>query len=85
MIPECRKSIQHSPSSYLSNVYFDDANSNSKSVGMCADLAGEAHILHGYDYPFLPFSDSVKWMDALPPARRGAILGGNAEQVFGAI
>lgn len=85
MVPECRKSIQRPPSSYFSNVYFDDANSTGKSVGMCADLAGEARILHGSDYPFLQFGESVKWTDALSPERRGAILGGNAAQVFGAI
>ncbi|OGA18992.1 MAG: hypothetical protein A3H32_21010 [Betaproteobacteria bacterium RIFCSPLOWO2_02_FULL_63_19] len=81
-IPECRKSIQRAPSSYFANVYFDDANSTSESVGMCANLAGEARILHGSDYPFLQFSNSMKWMDGLSPEKRGAFLGGNAAQVF---
>ena len=82
-IPECRKSIQRPPSSYFANVYFDDANSTGKSVAMCADLAGEAQILHGSDYPFIPFGNSMKWMDGQAQAQRDAFLGGNAAQVFG--
>jgi aminocarboxymuconate-semialdehyde decarboxylase len=82
-IPECRTKIQRPPSSYFSQIYFDDANSTAKTVRLCADLTGEAHILHGSDYPFLDLGESLKWADDLPPARRSAILGGNAAQLFG--
>lgn len=81
--PECRKRIQRPPSSYFRQIFFDDANSNAKSVGMCTDLAGAEHIVHGSDYPFVDFGKSLQWMENLPPDRREAILGRNPGRLFG--
>ncbi len=48
-------------------------------MGVC----GTDHYLHGSDYPFIPFKQSLEWCDALDAGQRAAVLGGNAKRLFG--
>jgi len=76
------------PSDYIRRNYYFVAEPEERSIGAMLDLVGEDRILWGSDYPHVDSSlsapDQIREAVAgLSPARRAAVLGGNARAVFG--
>jgi predicted TIM-barrel fold metal-dependent hydrolase len=80
--------LRRRPSEYLqSNVWYV-AEPEERSIGAMLDLVGEDRILWGSDFPHIDSrmdaADLIRGAIAgLTPARRDAVLGGNAAAVFG--
>jgi len=76
------------PSDYIRRNCYFVAEPEERSIGAMLDLVGEDRILWGSDYPHVDSSlsapDQIREAVAgLSPARRAAVLGGNARAVFG--
>jgi aminocarboxymuconate-semialdehyde decarboxylase len=83
ILPACSANIDRAPSEYLSHIYFDDAMSRADAAALAMGVCGADHYLHGSDYPFIPFEQSLQWCEALDADERAAVLGGNAQRLFG--
>lgn len=84
---ECREHTARPPSETLKTWYYDTVNFDPRALKLAVDFAGADHILAGSDYPHQIGSipkmlESLKALD-VGEAERQAILGGNAQQLFG--
>ncbi len=83
ILPACSANISQPPSAYLNRIYFDDAMTRADAAALAMGVCGADKYLHGSDYPFIPVDRSLAWADDLAPAERDAVLGGNAQALFG--
>ncbi|MEN8376824.1 MAG: amidohydrolase family protein [Gemmatimonadota bacterium] len=85
--PECRERIDRPPSEYLRSFFYDGVNFDPKALRLAVDFAGASQILAGSDYPHrigsIPLMKEVVEGAGLSGDERAAILGGNAESVYG--
>ncbi|HSL81948.1 MAG TPA: amidohydrolase family protein [Thermoanaerobaculia bacterium] len=84
---ECREHTTRPPSETLKTWYYDTVNFDPRAVKLAVDFAGPTQILAGSDYPHQIGSipkmlESLKALEATE-AERQAILGGNAQKLFG--
>jgi len=80
-----RRNITRAPSDYLRRVYYDSVTFRPEALAMAIAVGGAEHVMYGSDYPH-NIGDMVGCLarvDALLPAQREAIRGGNAMRIFG--
>jgi aminocarboxymuconate-semialdehyde decarboxylase len=84
-MPACRERISRNPSSYLKKIYYDSVVFQQESLNLCIAVGGEDKVLYGSDYPHNigDMKGCLARVDALPPAQRDAVRGGNAQRIFG--
>ncbi|MBI1786175.1 MAG: amidohydrolase family protein [Acidobacteria bacterium] len=83
---ECRAQIQHPPSEYLKQFYYDTVNFDPRAVELAIAFAGAGRILAGSDYPHQIGSiprmlDTIASLNISGPDKT-AILGGNASRLL---
>ncbi len=83
ILPACSANISQPPSAYLNRIYVEDAMARAEAAALAMGVCGADNYLHGSDYPFIPVDRSLAWADDLEPAVRDAVLGGNAQALFG--
>jgi aminocarboxymuconate-semialdehyde decarboxylase len=83
-MPACREKISQKPSSYLKRIYFDSVVFQQESLELALRVGGEDKVLYGSDYPHNigDMKGCLARVDALPPAQRDAVRGGNAMRIF---
>ena len=84
-MPACREKISRRPSTYLSRIYYDSVVFQQESLELALKVGGDANLLYGSDYPHNigDMKGCLARVDALPPAQRDAVRGGNAMRIFG--
>ena len=84
---DCRRCIQHPPTSYLKRLYFDTVVFTEHQLEYLVRLYGSDHIVLGTDYPYdMGMYDPVGFVEAaaeLTDADKDAIVGGNAARLLG--
>lgn len=84
---ECREHISRPPSVYLKAWYYDTVNFDTNALELAIKFAGADHILAGSDYPHaigsIPAMKNALGSLDLSEDERTAILGGNAERLYG--
>ena len=83
---ECRQYIDHPPSTYLKELYYDSVNFDPRALRLAIEFAGADHILAGSDYPHQIGSlqkmfSSIHALE-VSNADKAAILGGNAAKLL---
>jgi aminocarboxymuconate-semialdehyde decarboxylase len=79
--------IARHPSDYVKHCFFDTITHNERALRYLVDTVGVGQVVLGSDYPAdmgEPFP--VDWVEGcvtLTAAEKGAIIGGNAERLFG--
>jgi aminocarboxymuconate-semialdehyde decarboxylase len=83
-MPACRERIAAPPSSYLKKIYYDSVVFQQESLELALKVGGDGHVLYGSDYPHNigDMKGCLARVDALPPAQRDAVRGGNAMRIF---
>ena len=83
-MPACRERISQKPSFYLKKIYYDSVVFQQESLQLCIGVGGEDRVLYGSDYPHNigDMKGCLARVDALPPAQRDAVRGGNAQRIF---
>ena len=83
-MPACREKISQRPSTYLKRIYYDSVVFQQESLELAIQVGGEDKVLYGSDYPHNigDMKGCLARVDALPPAQRDAVRGGNAMRVF---
>ena len=83
-MPACRERISEKPSSYLKRVFYDSVVFQQSSLELAIEVGGETQVLYGSDYPHNigDMKGCLARVDALPPAQRDAVRGGNAMRIF---
>jgi aminocarboxymuconate-semialdehyde decarboxylase len=83
-MPACREKISRRPSTYLNRIYYDSVVFQQESLELALKVGGDANVLYGSDYPHNigDMKGCLARVDALPPARRDAVRGGNAARIF---
>lgn len=85
--PACKIGISQPPSKYLRSFLYDTLTHNTEALGYLIGLVGSDKILFGSDYPFEMVDEAgparVREVDRLTAAEQEAILGGNADLLFG--
>jgi aminocarboxymuconate-semialdehyde decarboxylase len=83
-MPACRERICQRPSSYLHRIYYDSVVFQQESLELAIRVGGEDKMLYGSDYPHNigDMKGCLARVDALPPAQRDAVRGGNALRIF---
>ena len=83
-MPACREKISSPPSTYLKKLYFDSVVFQQESLELALKVGGESNVLYGSDYPHNigDMKGCLARVDALPPAQRDAVRGGNATRIF---
>jgi len=83
-MPAARVRISASPSSYLKKIYYDSVVFTQEALELAVKVGGEANVLYGSDYPHNigDMKGCLARVDALPPATRDAVRGGNAQRIF---
>jgi aminocarboxymuconate-semialdehyde decarboxylase len=83
-MPACRERISEKPSSYLRRVYYDSVVFQKESLELALKVGGSENVLYGSDYPHNigDMKGCLARVDALPPAQRDAVRGGNAMRIF---
>jgi aminocarboxymuconate-semialdehyde decarboxylase len=83
-MPACRERISQRPSSYLHRIYYDSVVFQQESLELAIRVGGEDKVLYGSDYPHNigDMKGCLARVDALPPAQRDAVRGGNALRIF---
>jgi aminocarboxymuconate-semialdehyde decarboxylase len=83
-MPACRERISSRPSTYLRNIYYDSVVFQQESLELAIRVGGEDKVLYGSDYPHNigDMEGCLARVDALPPAQRDAVRGGNAMRIF---
>jgi aminocarboxymuconate-semialdehyde decarboxylase len=83
-MPACRERISEKPSSYLRRVYYDSVVFQKESLELALKVGGTQNVLYGSDYPHNigDMKGCLARVDALPPAQRDAVRGGNALRIF---
>jgi aminocarboxymuconate-semialdehyde decarboxylase len=83
-MPACREKISQKPSTYLKRIYYDSVVFQQESLELAIKVGGEDRVLYGSDYPHNigDMKGCLSRVDALPPAQRDAVRGGNAMRIF---
>jgi aminocarboxymuconate-semialdehyde decarboxylase len=83
-MPACREVISRRPSTYLKQVYYDSVVFQQESLELALKVGGTENVLYGSDYPHNigDMKGCLARVDALPPAQRDAVRGGNALRIF---
>ena len=83
-MPACREKISLRPSEYLKRIYYDSVVFQQESLELAIKVGGEDRVLYGSDYPHNigDMKGCLARVDALPPAQRDAVRGGNAIRIF---
>ena len=83
-MPACREAISERPSAYLRRIYYDSVVFQQESLELAIKVGGEDKVLYGSDYPHNigDMKGCLARVDALPPAQRDAVRGGNALRIF---
>ena len=83
-MPACREKISERPSNYLKRIYYDSVVFQQESLELAIKIGGEDRVLYGSDYPHNigDMKGCLARVDALPPATRDAVRGGNALKIF---
>ena len=83
-MPACRERISQKPSTYLKRIYYDSVVFQQESLELAIKVGGEDKVLYGSDYPHNigDMKGCLARVDALPPAQRDAVRGGNAMRIF---
>jgi aminocarboxymuconate-semialdehyde decarboxylase len=83
-MPACRERISEKPSNYLRRVYYDSVVFQKESLELVLKVGGTENVLYGSDYPHNigDMKGCLARVDALPPAQRDAVRGGNAMRIF---
>jgi len=83
-MPACRERISQRPSLFLKKIYYDSVVFQQESLNLCVAVGGEDKVLYGSDYPHNigDMKGCLARVDALPPAQRDAVRGGNAQRIF---
>jgi len=83
-MPACREKISRKPSEYLKRIYYDSVVFQQESLELALKVGGTENVLYGSDYPHNigDMKGCLARVDALPPAQRDAVRGGNAFRIF---
>jgi aminocarboxymuconate-semialdehyde decarboxylase len=83
-MPACRERISSKPSSYLKKIFYDSVVFQQESLELALKVGGDTNVLYGSDYPHNigDMKGCLSRVDALPPAQRDAVRGGNAMRIF---
>ena len=83
-MPACREKISREPSEYLKRIYYDSVVFQQESLELALKVGGDTNVLYGSDYPHNigDMKGCLARVDALPPAQRDAVRGGNAMRIF---
>jgi aminocarboxymuconate-semialdehyde decarboxylase len=83
-MPACREKISARPSTYLKRIYYDSVVFQQESLELALKVGGGDKVLYGSDYPHNigDMKGCLARVDALPPAQRDAVRGGNAMRIF---
>ena len=83
-MPACRERISARPSTYLKKIFYDSVVFQQESLELAIKVGGETNVLYGSDYPHNigDMKGCLARVDALPPATRDAVRGGNAARIF---
>jgi aminocarboxymuconate-semialdehyde decarboxylase len=83
-MPACREKISQKPSSYLRRIYYDSVVFQQESLELALKVGGTGNVLYGSDYPHNigDMRGCLGRVDALSPAQRDAVRGGNAQRIF---
>jgi len=83
-MPACREKISIRPSEYLKRIFYDSVVFQQDSLHLALKVGGDANVLYGSDYPHNigDMKGCLARVEALPPAVRDAVRGGNAMRIF---
>ena len=83
-MPAARVKISASPSTYLKRIFYDSVVFTPEALELAVKVGGETNVLYGSDYPHNigDMKGCLARVDALPPATRDAVRGGNAMRIF---
>jgi aminocarboxymuconate-semialdehyde decarboxylase len=83
-MPACRERISARPSTYLRRIFYDSVVFQQESLELALKVGGTENVLYGSDYPHNigDMKGCLARVDALPPAQRDAVRGGNAMRIF---
>jgi aminocarboxymuconate-semialdehyde decarboxylase len=83
-MPAARTRISALPSTYLKRIYYDSVVFLQESLELAVKVGGASQVLYGSDYPHNigDMKGCLGRVDALPPAVRDAVRGGNAQRIF---
>ena len=83
-MPACREKISDRPGTYLKKIYYDSVVFQQAALDLCVAVTGPDRVLYGSDYPHNigDMKGCLARVDALPPAQRDAVRGGNAQRIF---
>jgi aminocarboxymuconate-semialdehyde decarboxylase len=83
-MPACRERIANKPSFYLKKIHYDSVVFTQDALELAVKVGGETNVLYGSDYPHNigDMKGCLARVDALPPATRDAVRGGNAMRIF---
>jgi aminocarboxymuconate-semialdehyde decarboxylase len=83
-MPACRERISSKPTTYLKKIYYDSVVFQQESLELALKVGGDSNVLYGSDYPHNigDMKGCLARVDALPPAQRDAVRGGNAMRIF---
>ncbi|OGA66506.1 MAG: 2-amino-3-carboxymuconate-6-semialdehyde decarboxylase [Betaproteobacteria bacterium RIFCSPLOWO2_12_FULL_65_14] len=83
-MPACREKISERPSTYLRKIFYDSVVFQQESLELALRVGGPDKLLYGSDYPHNigDMKGCLARVDALPPAQREAVRGGNAMRIF---
>ena len=83
-MPAARTRISSAPSTYLKRIYYDSVVFLQESLELAVKVGGADKVLYGSDYPHNigDMKGCLARVDALPPAVRDAVRGGNAQRIF---
>jgi aminocarboxymuconate-semialdehyde decarboxylase len=83
LFPDCRKYINKLPSEYAKHLYYDSCAFGAPALMLAKEAVGSSQILFGTDDPFIGSDDAHVTRLNIPDADKRAILGGNAQKMFG--
>ena len=85
--PACQGKIPQPPSDYLRSFYYDTLTHHTPALSYLINMVGADRILFGSDYPFEMMDKAgparVREVSGLAAVDQDAILGGNAQKLFG--
>jgi aminocarboxymuconate-semialdehyde decarboxylase len=83
-MPACREKISRKPSTYLKQIYYDSVVFQQEALDLVIKVGGEDNVLYGSDYPHNigDMKGCLARVDALAPAVRDKVRGGNAMRIF---
>jgi len=83
LFPDCRKYINKLPSEYAKRLYYDTCAFGAPPLMLAKEVVGSSQILFGTDDPFIGADDAHVTRLNISEADKRAILGGNAQKMFG--